>query len=430
MVEADFSRVYPLETFKKAASRDGSVASGTQPDLVPVIDVDLSGGDVVLEDVYALDAFTADGQPLEDRVKRIIQNGCDDLDDKLDGKPKDDRSRWVFDATCALVRRGVPDNIILSVLLDPDFKISAHVHDQKSGARKYAIRQIKRAKERVALSAAEFHTDDKGKPFIKSQHNIRVALAKLGVTVKLDVFRNRMIAEGLDDQTLDVDDSMVRRLWLESDQRFRFMPTKEFFFEVLANEARTNSFHPVREYLDSLTWDGTPRLNTWLSTYAGAKDSEFIQSISLIILIAAVRRVRQPGCKFDQMLVLEGSQGIGKSSLVRTLAVRDEWFADEAPLGGDGKAAILPRWRPSFGASIGAMPSGHWPPRSSPILSPTNQRSWRNCCWMPTRNNLSISTPFFRSKEMKACLRCSTNWIASFHSLQRKTPKLRWRSDV
>ena len=76
------------------------------------------------------------------------------IHDKLDGKPKDDRSRWVFDATCALVRRGVPDNIILSVLLDPDFKISAHVHDQKSGARKYAIRQIKRAKERVALSAA------------------------------------------------------------------------------------------------------------------------------------------------------------------------------------------------------------------------------------------------------------------------------------
>lgn len=173
-----------------------------------------------------------------------------------------------------------------------------------------------------------------------SQHNIRLALAKLGVRLKLDEFRNRILAEGVEDKDVYVDDAIVRRLWLETDQRFGFMPTKEFYFDVAADTARANVFHPVRNYLDSPTWDGQCRLSNWLTTYAGATDTEFTRTVGRITLIAAVRRVRQPGCKFDQMLILEGEQGGGKSSLVRALAVRDEWFADEAPLGGDGKVAI------------------------------------------------------------------------------------------
>ena len=114
-----------------------------------------------------------------------------------------------------------------------------------------------------------------------------------------------------------------------------------------------------REYLDDLTWDGQSRLNTWLTAFGGAEDSEYVQAVARIILVAAVRRVRQRGVKFDQMLVLEGAQGIGKSTLVRILAGRDEWFADEAPLGGDGKAAI-------------EAPSGKW------LVEPAELKSYRN----------------------------------------------------
>ncbi|PPD27518.1 MAG: hypothetical protein CTY20_12515 [Hyphomicrobium sp.] len=338
LVEADWSRVYPLSSFTPASPTPSAPVAANENR--PTVTVDVGGERVKLTDVHDLDHHTADGKPLEDRVKRIIQEGYDPLDDKPDAKPRDDRSVWVFDAVCALVRRSVADNVIVAVLLDHSFKISDHIYDQKGGAEKYAIRQIKRAKERIALAEAEFELTDDGKKRTRSQHNVRVALAKLGVLVKLDTFGNRMVAEGLDGEDVYVNDAVVRQLWLETDRQFALLPPRDFYFDVIADTARANSFHPVRDFLDGLTWDSTPRIATWLSAYAGAKDSAFVQAVSKIILIAAVRRVRQPGCKFDQMLILEGDQGAGKSTLVRALAVRDEWFADEAPLGGDGKLAI------------------------------------------------------------------------------------------
>lgn len=92
--------------------------------------------------------------------------------------------------------------------------------------------------------------------------------------------------------------------------------------------ARYNPFHPVREYLDALHWDGTPRLDTCLVTYFHAQDSEYIRAVGPRFLISAVARVCQPGCQVDHMLVLEGPQGKQKSQSLRTLAIKDEWFSD------------------------------------------------------------------------------------------------------
>ncbi len=92
--------------------------------------------------------------------------------------------------------------------------------------------------------------------------------------------------------------------------------------------ARDNPVHPVREYLDSLVWDGTPRLDTWLVTHLHAEDSAYIRAVGLRFLVSAVARVYDPGCQVDHMLVLEGPQGRKKSQSLRTLAVRDEWFSD------------------------------------------------------------------------------------------------------
>jgi predicted P-loop ATPase len=88
----------------------------------------------------------------------------------------------------------------------------------------------------------------------------------------------------------------------------------------------------VVDYLSSLVWDGTPRLDRWLVDYAGAEDTPRVRAVSRAMLIAAVRRARQPGCTFDQMPVLEGPQGCGKSSALRVLAVDDAWFTDVLPL--------------------------------------------------------------------------------------------------
>jgi predicted P-loop ATPase len=90
--------------------------------------------------------------------------------------------------------------------------------------------------------------------------------------------------------------------------------------------ARGNLFHPVRDHLDGLAWDGTQRLNTWLTTYFHAKDSEYVHIIGPRYLISAVARVYEPGCKVDHVLVLEGPQGKQKSEALRTLA--KDWFTD------------------------------------------------------------------------------------------------------
>ena len=97
--------------------------------------------------------------------------------------------------------------------------------------------------------------------------------------------------------------------------------TAEFTNEAVLALALEYRMHPVREYLARFeaAWD-VPRLDTWLVDYAQAEDTSFTRAVGAIFLIAGVRRIRQPGCKFDTLLVLEGEQGSGKSSLGRVLA--------------------------------------------------------------------------------------------------------------
>jgi putative DNA primase/helicase len=102
-------------------------------------------------------------------------------------------------------------------------------------------------------------------------------------------------------------------------------------------------FDPVRDYLDGLEWDGEERLTWWLETYFGAgvdesddetaqtEERTWNQQIGKRWMIAAVARVYEPGCQVDTILIAEGSQGIGKSSAFRALAVHDEWFACDLP---------------------------------------------------------------------------------------------------
>jgi predicted P-loop ATPase len=96
----------------------------------------------------------------------------------------------------------------------------------------------------------------------------------------------------------------------------------------------------VREYLGDLKWDGTKRIDTWLRDLVGVDDNAYTQMVGAKFLIAAVRRVRQPGIKFDTLLVLEGVQGSGKSSVGRMLVPDDQWFTDSLPLGVDPKVTI------------------------------------------------------------------------------------------
>lgn len=85
-------------------------------------------------------------------------------------------------------------------------------------------------------------------------------------------------------------------------------------------------FHPVRDYIKSLVWDGKPRCETLWIDYLGAEDNKYVRTVTKKHLVAAVSRVFKPGCKFDYVIVLSGPQGIGKSTMIARLG--RSWFSD------------------------------------------------------------------------------------------------------
>lgn len=86
--------------------------------------------------------------------------------------------------------------------------------------------------------------------------------------------------------------------------------------------------HPVRDYLASLKWDGTPRLATWLSTYVGVEQTAYTARAGTWWLQQAAHRGLEPGVKADYTLILEGAQGLGKSQALRALVPKEQWFTD------------------------------------------------------------------------------------------------------
>ena len=120
----------------------------------------------------------------------------------------------------------------------------------------------------------------------------------------------------------DRDDSHLRNLL---EQRYE-LKGKEMVYDAVNIISDRHSFHPIREYLASCHWDGVPRVETFLVDFMGAEDNPYTRTVTRKALVAAVARVIRPGCKFDNMLVLQGTQGIGKSSIFRKLA--GKWYSD------------------------------------------------------------------------------------------------------
>jgi len=108
---------------------------------------------------------------------------------------------------------------------------------------------------------------------------------------------------------------------------------KEIAGQAVRTVGREHPFHPIRNYLDSLKWDGTKRIDGWLTAYLGADPSDYMRAVGTRWLIGAVARVYEPGVKLDTCLVLEGLQGSLKSTALRALAGDDFFTDDIAELG-------------------------------------------------------------------------------------------------
>ena len=121
---------------------------------------------------------------------------------------------------------------------------------------------------------------------------------------------------------LDSDDSGLES-WLERIYRIK---GKAKIQAALTNIFEEKGFHPVQEYLNDLVWDGVCRLDSMFIDYLGAEDNIYVRQATRKQFVAAVARVYEPGIKKDEMLVLVGKQGLGKSTLLDELGL--EWFSD------------------------------------------------------------------------------------------------------
>jgi len=162
--------------------------------------------------------------------------------------------------------------------------------------------------------------------------------------------RPRMLAappwqpEGFESRLLDPDSDSLRTAdWLQA-QGLQIPPRGAW--DALRRAALENPTHPVRAYLNGLQWDGKPRIDMWLIDHLGAADTPLHRAFGAQWLIAAAARIFKPGCQVDTALILEGRQGLKKSSALRILARRSEWFTDRLPdlHQKDAMAKLLGNW--------------------------------------------------------------------------------------
>ncbi len=103
-------------------------------------------------------------------------------------------------------------------------------------------------------------------------------------------------------------------------RRHNFSPNINTLLEAVTHDSLKRVYHPIREYIKTRSWDGVPRLDEWLIKICGTEDNPYTRAVSRKTIIAAIARIFEPGCKFDCMLILEGTQGIKKSMLIERLA--------------------------------------------------------------------------------------------------------------
>lgn len=252
------------------------------------------------------------------------------------GRAYASRSELVYAAVIWMLGKGVQPGHVLSIIVSPDVGISAHVLENPSPLA-YAHRQVVRA-----MAAIELHSDgwpirdDDGRPVRNFPQNIRYALTVLGVDAQRNTFTqtDEFRGYGLDGRDLNDIVEILSSAFLRD---LDFIAAPAYIKRELLAIAHEQKYHPVEDYLDGLVWDGTPRIDKWLAEYCGAEDSELNADFGSKLLIAGVRRIKQPGVKFDTMLVLEGAQGVGKSQIAQRLAIRDEWFCGSLDLKSDDK---------------------------------------------------------------------------------------------
>lgn len=188
----------------------------------------------------------------------------------------------------------------------------------------------------------QLKTNTQGAPE-KSMNNLLILLENdpvLKGRLRLNLFSGRIDLVGElpwkrpgDAKTWSDEDAAQLRLYVEP---FFGKVAKNDLLDAVAACASDQAYHPVRDYLNALTWDGKPRLENLFIEYLGAQDTPYTRAVTKKAFTAAVARVMKPGCKYDTMLVLVGTQGRHKSTILAKMG--GEWFSDSLRTFGDKDA--------------------------------------------------------------------------------------------
>jgi predicted P-loop ATPase len=225
---------------------------------------------------------------------------------------------------------------------DPDSPVTALPSYKAMTDYALSLDEVKATRNRKAHESAQEDFKDLADPaqwmmklkltpggkYEQTAYNISIVLEydpRLKGRISRNTFENRVYgksplpwgnhvneAEGQPFSWADTDDAGLR-LYLEGLLKF---DSKGKYDVAFNDHIARHSFNPIREYLDSLHWDGQPRLDNLLIDYLGAEDTPYVKAVTRKAFVACVSRIFRPGCKFDYMLVLIGAQGIGKSTLL------------------------------------------------------------------------------------------------------------------
>ena len=216
----------------------------------------------------------------------------------------------------------------------------------------------------VASVRASLEMNDRNDPkgtvtnvvkILKEDPVLKGAICLNELSERIDILKN--LGWHREDTTLTDTDMAYITLYIEQNYSISNQKSIETAIRSVANETR---YHPIRDILNCLVWDGVPRVENMLTHFFGADKTELITETMKLFMLGAVCRVFYPGCKFETSLCIVGDQGAGKSTFFKFLAIRDEFFCDDLKNLSDDK--------------IAARLQGHWIMEMPEMLAALNAK--------------------------------------------------------
>lgn len=365
IVEADYSRLYSLEQFEKAAADapkseaqpapSGAAAIRAEPAVNKQITI--AWAQVPRHAGWLKSAadlpsdFSAKGHIIVGHSGSLKDLQADLADAGVVEKPYASWSE-VTHALAAIFKadgRYSPEQIAAALMCP--LPCNQHVtKEQDEAKRRRAIeRSLSRSHEPSKWVRGELpwrETRVNGSP-IPSMHNARLCIDALGIKCRHDTFHNKLLV-GFDGDVMhevqllvgEVTDNTILALRTIISKRYGFDPEDKHTRDAVQSIALEHCFDPVCELIDEAqrVWeqDRQNRIDRFAPDYLNTDDTPLSRALARKHLIAAVRRVRQPGCKYDMIVVLESPEGLNKSSAIRVLAGHEN-FSDESILGQRGR---------------------------------------------------------------------------------------------